>query len=311
MHRKLIVMLAVTVMSLTLTSAAMADTDGQTIPHGGYDELTNSCLSCHDIHEAVGDYVLMREVTVTETCGTCHTLFQADPTGEYVGDYPGDSPGTAAERKAYNIPDEDEFLLGESYGGHRLGLGIDFVEFADGEEGDGNYIPGSGTTLNALSIEDDLVNATDREATNGLYCASCHTPHGQYGQILRDSGGNISTDKILSSQPNHGEYGNLADAGDAIVDDWLTDGANWCTKCHDRRLSGDDAEAEGIHNHPSDYCLQCHSNYDGTTDTGDFPAEDDVVDSDDDFPHTSPVQNLLSMVPDELCITCHIEGSLP
>lgn len=340
-YRKFTITVLTVLAALAFASIAFA-ADGQTVPHGGWyaedelgqpiDTLNNACLSCHDIHEAGADYVLLREETVTQTCGTCHTLFQGnltDSQGEdlepYIGDYFGVEPdiGTAATLTAYNV-DSEEDLRDDLYGGHRLGLGPgdDFL-FADETEANANYIPGSTSTLLALSSEgnEDFVAATTFQATGGLYCASCHTPHGDYGNILRDSypDGNISTEKILSSNPNHAvdEDGNPIEVE---ISDWNVDAeaANWCTSCHDKRRSESPDNEETTHiNHPDEFCLTCHSNYSGSTEDDNpvvfdgLPTDDEVDDNDDDFPHTSPVQNLLSAVPDELCIGCHTEGQLP
>lgn len=325
MRRKAVLLTSVFVLLVAMTGIAMA-ADGQTIPHGGYDTSTNSCLYCHDVHEAAGDYVLMRQETVIETCGTCHDLyFDSEGYKDNVWDsessgYPGDIPdlATASTLTAYNI----DYDLKDDAGGHKLSQGDGDIEFADGEVADGNYIPGGSETLNALAgatntddgddgLEDGLVVSTNRTATDGLYCASCHTPHGEYGQILKDSLDDIASEKLLSSQPNHGVYGEFSGEDDPVVDDWIQDGGDWCAKCHDKRLANEETLDAGIHNHPSDFCLQCHGNYEGETDTLGFPTQEEVDDNDEDFPHSSPVQNVLKQVPDELCITCHTEGSLP
>lgn len=72
---KIATLLTITLFALMLATAAFA-ADGLTIPHGGYDTSTNTCLACHDIHEADGDFALMREETVTQTCATCHDTYK-------------------------------------------------------------------------------------------------------------------------------------------------------------------------------------------------------------------------------------------
>ena len=58
-----------------------AASPGPTAPTGRPTRLaaakTDLCLSCHDVHNAQGDYVLMRESTVTAVCGTCHVVYGA------------------------------------------------------------------------------------------------------------------------------------------------------------------------------------------------------------------------------------------
>lgn len=313
-QRKLV--LIATVVSIVLAFASVANAaDANTIPHGGYSESTNSCLSCHDIHEAAGDYVLMREATVTETCGTCHTLYTNEPlTDPYIGGgddpYPGLTPGTASDLRAYNIDEADRL----DAGGHKLSQGDDpNIVFADEEVSDGNYIPGGTSTLTALTTgTGGTVDATTFTATEGLFCASCHTPHGLFGRVLRNGAGEPASDKLLSSNPNH-------TATDVTgVEDWYADGGQWCASCHDKRRNTADAEGNTHNNHPDTYCLTCHANYSGIVQEddpdlyADWPAEADFADgAASDFPHTSPVENLLAAAPDELCITCHTDGSLP
>lgn len=277
MRRTLAIAVLCTALALALASPALAS-DAATIPHGGYDMTTDACLQCHDIHEAAGDYVLMRQATVTAVCGTCHTLYQAAPTGAYDPGYSGTEAGTAAHLAAYKVP-AGEALTHE---GHRLGLGATTYTFADGQTGDGSYIPGGTDALTAIQYlaYDSTVSALAYSATNGMTCASCHTPHGTFGNVVDPA---VST-KLLSSRPNHGATIPLAN--------WTTDGGKWCGGCHDRRTSGG-----AIHNHPDYACLDCH---------GDNFAAPTL-----DFPHTSGVPNILTLEPDELCLQCHVAGLLP
>lgn len=266
------------VLALAFAAPALA-ADGETIPHGGYDQTTDACLQCHDIHEAAGDYVLMRQATVTAVCGTCHTLYQAAPTGAYDPGYSGTEAGTAAGLAAYKVPAASAL----THEGHRLGLGSGTYTFADGQTGDGSYIPGGTDALTAIEYlaYPDTVNALSFTATNGLNCASCHTPHGTFGNMVDTA---VSS-KMLSSKPNH------VDSAVPLAN-WATDGGKWCGACHDKRTSGG-----AIHNHPDYACLDCHG--------------DDLTAPTEDFPHTSGVQNILSLEPDELCIQCHVAGLLP
>ena len=326
MKNKLILALFIgATLALLWTNAAMA-TSGGTLPHGGYDATTNSCLFCHDVHDSLGDYALMRQETVTDTCGTCHDLYKTDNTADrwdgsaYPGDQPAAIPGSASYRSVYEIDnDSGQALTAE---GHRLGLGTDDTLFADGVTSVGDYIPGGSDTLTEIADiagygydptdENSFGGVLDegRQATNGLYCASCHTPHGDFGQLLKAGPGNdevavVDSDgrgKLLSSRPNHS-----AVEATLPTNDWQNEaGPEWCTKCHDQRL--DELNGGDLHNHPSEYCLSCHGNYNGWTDEVGYPDSADVT---DDFPHTSPAANILQAVPDELCLRCHVEGELP
>jgi predicted CXXCH cytochrome family protein len=265
-------------LALAFAAPAMA-TDGDTIPHGGYSMTTDACLQCHDIHEAAGDYVLMREATVVAVCGTCHTLYQQAPTGAYDPGYSGAEAGTAAHLAAYKVPASAAL----THEGHRLGLGAGTYTFADGVVGNGSYIPGGTDGLTAIKYlaYGDTVDALSFEATNGMTCASCHTPHGNYGNMVDAS---VSS-KILSSKPNH------IDTAIPLAN-WATDGGKWCGGCHDKRTSGG-----AYHNHPDYTCLDCHG--------------DDLLAPTEDFPHTSSSPNILTLEPDALCIQCHVAGLLP
>lgn len=260
--------------------------DGATIPHGGYSAATDACLQCHDIHESAGDYVLMRQATVTATCSTCHTVYQLAPTGAYDPGYSGNEAGTAAGAQAYRTSAANAL----THEGHRLGLGSGTYTFADGVAGDGSYIPGGTQALTAAAYL--TYPATDSAltytATNGLYCASCHAPHGTFGNVVPAT---VSA-AILSSKPNHVDTA-------VPMTNWVDDGGDWCAACHDKRAPGADLLGVTHYNHPDEACLTCH---------GDslFPA-----DPTPDFPHTGEVANLLTLEPDNLCLQCHVAGTLP
>jgi hypothetical protein len=127
----------------------------------------------------------MRESTVNDVCGTCHSLYgevlPASPTwteapcGTAVGDT---SSGCYADLENPDLLPEAGVSPSAAYkdttpaSGHRLGLDVD-------------TIPASDTTLKVIRSEDyeegeiyDHNPASSLSATNGLYCASCHTPHG-------------------------------------------------------------------------------------------------------------------------------------
>jgi predicted CXXCH cytochrome family protein len=281
MRKRALAVVALGAVCLVLAAAPAFATDGATIPHGGFSTATDACLQCHDIHESAGDYVLMRGATMTATCATCHTLYQAAPTGAFDPGYSGTEAGTAAPLRAYETAPGNAL----SHQGHRLGLGSGTYVFADGVSGDGSYIPGGTSALTAIKYlaYPDTDSALAFTATNGLSCASCHAPHGAFGNVIDAS---VST-AILSSKPNH-----VTDA--VAVANWIDDGGTWCGACHDKRMP-----SATYHNHPSEACLTCH---------GDSL---DPVDPTPDFPHTGETQNLLTLEPDGLCLQCHISGQLP
>jgi len=276
MKKLLIISVLAAVLALLGSGVALAATGG-TIPHGGYSPATDACLQCHDIHESAGDYVLMRWPTVTDTCGTCHTLFQVKPaSGEsgtpgYLGDIRGsvsgrilDDPTPRAlgsfEPFAFSLAplqDTDGDTLGDlpykvgenvNYypGKDWRGVGPDGFSGAEASipwwdtDNDGdldmpeyNSTPGTGSPYEAYQLKADnsdnrggklghrghrlgnlgergglgvvkdniiggkqgysaikqwewplVVPSTTYAATSGLYCASCHTPHGTWGRML-------------------------------------------------------------------------------------------------------------------------------
>ena len=341
MTKRIMLVVALAVAMLAVTSGiALAVGQGSVIPHGGYDMNTDACLQCHDVHESTGDYVLTRWNTVTNTCGSCHFLYADDPVGAggsapnmanpgayatgqivagsvvaYNPGYPGDATRTVSPTitdaidnsigsriSAYDVT----FAGADAYPGHRLGMGDGPRTYVDGMTRSGNYIPGGWSELTAIAraAYPNTVPATSFTGTNGLFCTSCHTPHGDFGQMLLDSSGNPVTSKrgvynMLSSKPNH-------IINPLSIDDWNSQGGEWCKACHQKR--GPEAQnpvtGEIYHNHPDSYCLNCHGNYVGTKAT-------DPGTGNNDFPHTTQMVNILSLEPDALCITCHAPGTLP
>jgi len=310
--------------SLTLLAAGVALAGGQNIPHGGYDTTTDACLQCHDIHEAGSDYVLLRWSTVRDTCASCHYLYDTDPSnlgGSFgQGSFPSGTPlaGTdlaydpgydpqvelaaggydagignslGSRTSAYEVPSASR----TTHEGHRLQMGETgaFVSFSDGTTNTASYIPGGSDPLTAIQraqYPSGFTSVLSFAGTNGLYCASCHTPHGNYGQELYLAGTTTTAKgKILSGKPNHTEPR-------LEISSWVDEGNKWCERCHDKR---DSDPGSGHYNHPSTYCLVCHAN----SGLGGGPQSD--------FPHTSENANLLSKEPDALCIDCHKAGLLP
>lgn len=288
-----IAILTLIVLPVVFMLAFSATAFAQTVsPHTGYGASTDYCISCHDMHEASGDYVLTRESTVTGVCGTCHGLFGAvappavptwggNPPAEMAGTNP-----TASVKLAYKV-DMSAMTGGgvdgevDAVPGHSLGVmnGGLLVRTSD-------TIPGGGILKVMTSGQYGggplgLYGAeatTTFTGTKGLYCASCHTPHAEFGQQILD--GDVGQAKLLSAKPNHNDT--------AVLDE-----VAFCIGCHEARAS---ASYGGIeNNHPSEVCLLCHANQTGES----------------DFPHTSTNQRLLSQEPDALCVGCHTAGTLP
>jgi hypothetical protein len=136
-----------------------------------------------------------------------------------------------------------------------------------------------------------------RWATGGLYCASCHSPHGT-------TFGNATIYKLLSRRPNHTTdtvdttmSPSAPDGNSYLWSDFVAAGGKWCIRCHKRRWENSTPDGVDPHTHPASVCLQCHGNNSSPS----YPT---------DFPHTGAT-NLLSDYPDALCIRCHVSGTLP
>lgn len=154
---------------------------GQVSPHGGYSSVTNYCLQCHAVHSyevggtsyEPGEYSLMVGDSVTDTCATCHLLFGDTSGTEAVNSdaitgkpsIPG-GMATTSLRSAYDLG-EGEYLGGSVVAGHQLG--------AD-ESPDGVVMFGA--------EGEEAGPGTASETEGGLYCGSCHTPHGDFGQLI-------------------------------------------------------------------------------------------------------------------------------
>ncbi len=223
-----------------LVSGQLNNSNGDVAPHGNYSLLdpsaayaasaqyganqnaTDFCLQCHMVHDAEGDYALMREQTVTQTCATCHNVFGHSPTGQWTrprlvnwNEDPNEVQPTTAIVGAYK---------NETAGGgagpqseHGLGVILDkngnVVPGAEGRAGaddiagecdtdasrggttDGGQRTNCSNLLKVISpasyaagLTNFGVNAggpiysgqesNQFAATNGLYCASCHSVHG-------------------------------------------------------------------------------------------------------------------------------------
>lgn len=307
MTKKLLLVLALAVLLVALTATvALADhkDDAAVDPHDSYSSTTDYCLQCHDIHEAGGDYALMYQATVVDTCGTCHSVYQQAPTGPRDPGYSGTESAEPAPGSTFAVYENAGLASRYTHEGHRLSRNGNpdagaLYSYADGTTTDtADYIPGSGNTLvNRISTWPDWMAgasmaaypASGRTATNGLYCASCHSPHGpKFGNAIASA---VSNGKLLSDRPNHAQ----TPIDTSAWTDWVSDGGAWCASCHVNRWEPSPADGVAPHNHPSTVCLQCHGNAAGL-----LP----------DFPHTG-AKNILQAEPDELCIMCHIAKSIP
>jgi predicted CXXCH cytochrome family protein len=230
MFMKKVAILAASIMVIALMMA-FATTAFAAVPHGGYGTgnapaaaQTDLCLSCHDIHQAAGDYALMREATVTETCQTCHGLFgdPAPATATWTETpFDLDADGDSAEASV-SPTTAYENTGAARVSGHRLGASDDVYNLNAGSD----YIPGSTLSLKVMDSlayeEGDIYegeSVTAYAATNGLYCASCHTPHGSVGGTDTDADGEIDSPIPVNNYNTAGVVTSQAYFGDQLVID--------------------------------------------------------------------------------------------
>lgn len=303
---------------LAFTGVAMAGVS----PHGGYGAGTDYCLSCHDVHDAAGDYALMREATVTETCATCHNLFGMTADGTWTVAPPDLGGSSTVEPTAAGSQYSAYTFTGTAKkSGHDLGVSLNGQPSLNSD-----IIPGGSLSLRVMRSEDyeegdryDHESVLAFDATQGLYCASCHTPHGMitgndtvarssvdgscvagtdgiddapktktqgnFGrQLVSEQCGSthpkdVPAAKLLSSMPNH-----AAEPVDVNYEEGAYNA--FCISCHDQQDDGSDPVNDEIHNHPP-LCVSCHSY------------------SQADFPHTRDKDALLRSDNDSACTGCH------
>ena len=180
---------------------------GQQSPHNGYSAVTNYCIQCHGVHSNTqsgggGGYALLQGQSVTATCNTCHEVFGNTETGRIDSNtITGASllMGTTSLRSAYDLANSSG-TLPAGVSGH--GIGADSSPNPDDvvmqELGWGyggfnalnwylaNEAAGPGTSGDAASAAE--------LADGGLYCGSCHTPHGEFGQLINSTSAGYRTD---------------------------------------------------------------------------------------------------------------------
>jgi len=188
--------------------------DPDVAPHGGYSASSNFCLQCHDVHDAAGEYALLWKSSVTDTCATCHGYMGADATGSRDPLGTG-TIGTASVRTVYdNTAPASEHGIGSANS-------PDDVTMMQGEWSYGWRSSGGPATGTANS-DTPAGAGTAAAGTGGLYCGSCHTPHGEFGQA-------INTKKLWSRESSSGAQTQYNWANNSPV--WWTDpGATSPTK---------------------------------------------------------------------------------
>lgn len=138
-------------------------------PHGGYSSLTDYCLQCHQVHSGRsgntnGEYALLAEVNVTDTCATCHGYLGESPTGPEDPGMPGQE-GTASLRAVYTA----DPIHNIGYSSSRYEAGWSYGWSFGGPSGPSTRRAGAGASTTY---------------GGGFYCGTCHTPHGEFGQLV-------------------------------------------------------------------------------------------------------------------------------
>ena len=263
-------------------------------PHGGYSvgasaaaDRTDFCLTCHDVHQAAGDYVLMRDPTVTETCATCHALYGGTADNKWTGGasaiWDGATQATVSQYAAYeNV---------SAVSGHRLGVALNGVPGLVSAT-----IPGSNSGSFLKVIESTKYYPTSHDgadghgiysresvtgfaATKGLYCASCHTPHGSIvgvdAMVQATDGSCTAGTDGKDDAPGPGSWGNnqlvTSDCGSAHpkrvaanrlltnkpnhIDTSVTTYNGFCIACHDKQDDVSWNQRFGYSQPPGPACL--------------------------------------------------------
>lgn len=184
-------------------------------PHGGYTTTSNKCATCHTVHAAPADSVLLLPAeTVKDTCMTCHDGTITDGEGVYG----------AIEAHTGSVP----------VANHSIDSTL--------------TVPGGDGTSGGGDSEDRLFSGE----YGFLTCSDCHSPHATdtvaafTGDRARSEDTDpanpvtettaIQSNRLLKQRPTSMDPGAPALA---------VYGSDWCGVCHTGRLN-----RTGIHNHP-------------------------------------------------------------
>jgi predicted CXXCH cytochrome family protein len=160
--------------------------DGQTFagrvqPHGGYSASTDYCVQCHSVHGAADEYALLAGASVTATCQTCHSVFgSAVPGAAPPGGNPFAASAPTSVRAAYEITPNPAAQHGI---GTQLRAGVfstKTITISGWGYSAGPIKSADGKTTTWASNETEAPGGRDA----GLYCGDCHTPHGDFGQLV-------------------------------------------------------------------------------------------------------------------------------
>ncbi len=183
-------------------------------PHGGYSSSTNFCLQCHSVHgypnmpahpgsgatTLTSGYALMSLGSVTAVCSTCHSYQGGATPGTPDAPDFGGTLGTASSRSAYD--------LSTPASGHAIGT-LSGPPLRGSNWSYSWRFSGGPTGPSTVSVPP----GTSGPTTGGMYCALCHTPHGEFGQLINSEWTYTSAGSAGASPPT--------------VEPWATGTAIW------------------------------------------------------------------------------------
>lgn len=158
-------------------------------PHGGFSSTTDYCLQCHTVHGAPDPaYALMARPSTTDVCATCHQYgpITGSPTGAINPGLDPQVEGTASQRGVYT-----------SNAVHIIGANGPTIYASNWNYGwtfNGPAPQGPSTTTPPPA-------GTASATAGGLYCASCHTAHGDFGQLINSKWAVTSASGSLQVSP--------------------------------------------------------------------------------------------------------------
>jgi predicted CXXCH cytochrome family protein len=192
--------------------------------HGGFTDLTDSCASCHNTHNAVSVRKLLPASTEIGICMTCHDF-------SFVGTGGG---GVYGALRARNVPTRSRHAI-EGYNnvGGLNGAATLTVNPAEATFDTTNVIPG-GQAWGLLT--------TNVSGNTNLSCEHCHTPHGTTnmqvfnGERARSNVHTITSNRILQDDLLGTPRGT-----------YTVYGSYWCAGCHKDRHTVNST----VYNHPA------------------------------------------------------------